>query len=235
MVSSCKVWMKLLEPLPQKNDVSFEAIIKENDQKSMNADLKRVYDFIEEKSFDGATCGELTEAFKYDTVLKQLQELIDLHYVFRVGIIQTRFVTKAHIKPWVLKSFDLKRTDREKAGKWTTKGKMTLEQAKSNEVGEYGNVFKVLYISIHFKPISGETIENVDWSQVNMIDIHIRPWVKLNGLINRKILDQLLTSILYHTLSHPGSTIAKITNYIQPALQPFHIRELLGKGFDGND
>ena len=94
--------------------------------------------------------------------------------------------------------------------------------------------FKVLYISIHFKPISGETIENVDWSQVNMIDIHIRPWVKLNGLINRKILDQLLTSILYHTLSHPGSTIAKITNYIQPALQPFHIRELLGKSFDAN-
>ena len=87
----------------------------------------------------------------------------------------------------------------------------------------------------NFKPISGETIENVDWSQVNMIDIHIRPWVKLNGLINRKILDQLLTSILYHTLSHPGSTIAKITSYIQPALQPFHIRELLGKIFDAND
>ena len=146
MVSSCKVWMKLLEPLPQKNDVSFEAIIKEVDQKSMKADLKQVYDFIEEKSFDGATCGELTEAFKYDTVLKQLQELIDLHYVFRVGIIQTRFVTKAHIKPWVLKSFDLKRTDREKAGKWTTKGKMTLEQAKSNEVGKYEMFFKVLYI-----------------------------------------------------------------------------------------
>ena len=141
VVSSCKVWMKLLEPLPQKKDVSFEAIIKEVDQKSIKANLKRVYDFIEEKSFDGATCGDLTKAFKYDTVLKQLEELIDQHYVFRVGIIQTRFVTKAHIKPWVLKSFDLKRTDREKAGKWTTKGKMTLEQAKSNEVGEYGNVF----------------------------------------------------------------------------------------------
>ena len=136
--------MKLLEPLPQKNDVSFEAIIKEVDQKSIKADLKRVYDFIEEKSFEGATCADLTENFKYNTVLKQLQELIDQHYVFRVGIIQTRFVTKAHIKPWVLKSFDLKRTDREKAGKWTTKGKMTLEQAKSNEVGKYANVFNEL-------------------------------------------------------------------------------------------
>ena len=138
MVSSCKVWMKLLEPLPQKNDVSFEAIIKEvDDQKSIKANLKRVYDFIEEKSFDGATCEDIKKKFKYDTVLKQLQELIDQHYVFRVGIIQTRFVTKTHIKPWVLKSFDLKRTEREKAGKWTTKGRMNFQEAKSNEVGKY--------------------------------------------------------------------------------------------------
>lgn len=60
-----------------------------------------------------------------------------------------------------------------------------------------------------------------------MIDIHIRPWIKINGHLNKKILDQLLISLLNFCMTNPGATLTKIANHIQPALQPFHTRELI--------
>ena len=71
-----------------------------------------------------------------------------------------------------------------------------------------------------------KSAEKIDWTKVEMMDLKIRPWIKINGVNNRKILDYMVISLLNHTMSNPGSKLAKIADHFQPALQPFHTREL---------
>ncbi|XP_011143807.1 general transcription factor 3C polypeptide 1 [Harpegnathos saltator] len=59
------------------------------------------------------------------------------------------------------------------------------------------------------------------------IKVVIRPWIRIDGVLNRKVLDQMLGSVLGYSLLHPGLTLTKIQNRFIPALQPFHTRELV--------
>ena len=59
-----------------------------------------------------------------------------------------------------------------------------------------------------------------------MMDLKIRPWIKINGVTNKKILDYMVISLLNHIMTNPGSKLAKIADHFQPALQPYHTREL---------
>ncbi|XP_046989076.1 general transcription factor 3C polypeptide 1 [Schistocerca americana] len=59
------------------------------------------------------------------------------------------------------------------------------------------------------------------------IQISMRPWIRINGTLNRRILDRLLGAILGHCMSKPGNTIESIAERFSPAIQPFHVRELL--------
>lgn len=68
---------------------------------------------------------------------------------------------------------------------------------------------------------------NLDWSQVNMVKVAIRPWIKITGLVNRRILDFFLGAVFSHVLSYPGIKLSGIAKHFQPALQPFHTRELV--------
>ncbi|XP_014483912.1 PREDICTED: general transcription factor 3C polypeptide 1 [Dinoponera quadriceps] len=58
------------------------------------------------------------------------------------------------------------------------------------------------------------------------IKVVIRPWIRIDGILNRKVLDQMLGAVLGYCLLHPGLTLAKVQNRFIPALQPFHTREL---------
>ena len=60
-----------------------------------------------------------------------------------------------------------------------------------------------------------------------MVKILSRPWVKVTGLLNKRILDFFLTSIFCHIMTYPGLSVAKIAEHFQPAIQPFHTRELV--------
>ena len=42
-----------------------------------------------------------------------------------------------------------------------------------------------------------KSAEKIDWTQVEMMDLKIRPWVKINGVIHKKILDYMIISLLY--------------------------------------
>lgn len=58
------------------------------------------------------------------------------------------------------------------------------------------------------------------------IKVMIRPWIRFDGVLNRKVLDHMLGAVLGYALLHPGLTMAKMQNRFIPALQPFHTREL---------
>lgn len=59
------------------------------------------------------------------------------------------------------------------------------------------------------------------------IKVVIKPWIRIDGVLNRKVLDRMLGAVLSYCLLHPGLTMAKMQSRFVPALQPFHTRELV--------
>lgn len=54
----------------------------------------------------------------------------------------------------------------------------------------------------------------------------MNPWIRVNGSLNRRVLDKWMGSILTYCISHPGVSIGKLCirfNYLQPT----NVREIL--------
>lgn len=65
------------------------------------------------------------------------------------------------------------------------------------------------------------------FSNKQEIKVVIKPWIRVDGVLNRRVLDRMLGSILSYCLTHPGISLSKIQNRFVPALQPYHTRELV--------
>lgn len=70
-------------------------------------------------------------------------------------------------------------------------------------------------------------IELFSFRTVEEIKVAIRPWIRIDGVLNRKVLDRMLGAVLSYCMLHPGLTMAKMQSRFIPVLQPFHTRELV--------
>ncbi|XP_042203426.1 general transcription factor 3C polypeptide 1-like isoform X2 [Homarus americanus] len=59
------------------------------------------------------------------------------------------------------------------------------------------------------------------------ISVAVRPWVRLNGTLNRRVLDRLLGAVLSLIMERPGISGRDIVCRFSPALQPAHTHDLL--------
>nr|CAD7262279.1 unnamed protein product [Timema shepardi] len=83
-------------------------------------------------------------------------------------------------------------------------------------------------ISNPFKSIKDGGLLNIlDASGADRIRVSIRPWVRVDGSLNRRVLDRMLGAVLGHVMCQPGESIKKCEERFTPALQPFHTRELI--------
>jgi len=64
-------------------------------------------------------------------------------------------------------------------------------------------------------------------SGTEKIHVAIRPWVRVDGSLNRRVLDRMLGSVLGHSMYLPGVSIKSIAEHFSPALQPYQVRELI--------
>ncbi|CAL4088885.1 unnamed protein product, partial [Meganyctiphanes norvegica] len=71
------------------------------------------------------------------------------------------------------------------------------------------------------------TEKNQESSQYEQINIGVRPWVRLNGTLNRRVLDRLLGAVLSLVMERPGVSGYDIGCKFSPALLPAHCHELL--------
>ncbi|XP_063221021.1 general transcription factor 3C polypeptide 1 isoform X2 [Bacillus rossius redtenbacheri] len=67
----------------------------------------------------------------------------------------------------------------------------------------------------------------VDQSDRERIKVQVRPWVRIDGTLNRRVLDRMLGAVLGHAMRSPADTVAGFLQRFSPALQPFHVRELI--------
>ncbi|KAK3919691.1 General transcription factor 3C polypeptide 1 [Frankliniella fusca] len=70
------------------------------------------------------------------------------------------------------------------------------------------------------------SLADMDSVQTDKIRVSIRPWIRVDGSVNRRVLDRLLGSVLGYCMSEPGCSLERVGERFSPALQPFHSREL---------
>jgi hypothetical protein len=66
-----------------------------------------------------------------------------------------------------------------------------------------------------------------DSADGDQIFVAIRPWIRLDGSINRRALDRFIGSVLMFIICAPGCTLTYLIDKIAPALLPCHVRELV--------
>ena len=193
VVASCEISVGLNEKVEYQShldipNITCRPIVKEE---LPNA-LAR---FIHSKGHFGAKIQELTQEFKgAKELVRDLKLLMENDDILRLGVVETRFVSRKHCQPWLLRSFDLKRYQKEQ-----------IDPSQSSSAAS----------------------DKINWNQVEMIDMKIRPWIKINGSLNKKVLDFFLISVLNYVQANPGARMDRIAQHFQPALQPMHTRELL--------
>ncbi|XP_015608744.1 general transcription factor 3C polypeptide 1 [Cephus cinctus] len=69
--------------------------------------------------------------------------------------------------------------------------------------------------------------KRLDFNSAEEIKVVIRPWIRIDGVLNRRVLDRMMGSVLAYCMMHPGAFLTKIQSRFMPALQPFHTRELV--------
>nr|XP_050861343.1 general transcription factor 3C polypeptide 1 [Vespula vulgaris] len=69
--------------------------------------------------------------------------------------------------------------------------------------------------------------KRLDFTTAEEIRVVMKPWIRVDGVLNRRVLDRMLGAVLTYCLTHPGVILAKVQNRFSPALQPFHTRELV--------
>ncbi len=66
-----------------------------------------------------------------------------------------------------------------------------------------------------------------DWSKAEEVRFPARPWLRVDGTLNRRVFDRLLGAVLGHVMQRPGQSAEAVCARFSPALQPAHCRELV--------
>ena len=72
-----------------------------------------------------------------------------------------------------------------------------------------------------------EACDKINWASVEEVLVTIRPWIRVDGTLNRRVLDRLLGAMLGVVMQWPGQTVSVLLARFSPALQPAHSRELI--------
>uniref|UniRef100_A0A1A9WA75 B-block_TFIIIC domain-containing protein n=1 Tax=Glossina brevipalpis TaxID=37001 RepID=A0A1A9WA75_9MUSC len=183
--------------------------------------LIEIHNFIENHNL-GVTVTELMRKFPYIEFLQKSLDLLSSDYLIkRVGIYSFMYVHKTRMRSWVVHTFNLKRLERENIGGSTTALKRNYESlsnktednseedaenpaCKLQKVDEITNESEQPSTSRLSKRIvkpvkrylATDTRCNVNSAERDIIVIKPAPWIRLNGSLNRRVLDKWLGSIL---------------------------------------
>ena len=72
-----------------------------------------------------------------------------------------------------------------------------------------------------------EACNKINWGKVEEVMVVIKPWVRVDGTLNRRVLDRLLGAMLGVIMQTPGLTVSSLMQRFTPAIQPIHCRELV--------
>jgi hypothetical protein len=174
---------------------------------------------------------------------EELLRLALRHFLLlRVGVVQQRYVAHRHCRAWLLHSFKVLRPN-EELGSLKKAGKLyqghgprqdgrpsrrgSLERAEGGEDILCHHLRKNPQVGVRMSHDVADAVDRVDWGGVEEVLVTVRPWVRVDGTLNRRVLDRLLGAALGLAMQRPGQPVAALLARLAPALQPAHSRELL--------
>jgi len=102
-----------------------------------------------------------------------------------------------------------------------------LAEAVGGEDIRCNSLWKNPQVGMKLSREVAEAVDKIDWDEVEQVMVNVRPWIRVDGSLNRRVLDRLLGAVLGNVMQWPGQTMWTTLCRFSPALQPSHTRELI--------
>lgn len=151
--------------------------------------------------------------FSIENLKKYIKILIDHHFILRTGITNVTYIHWTQISPWLVKSYNMKRSERESiptCASSLTNIQPPAPQAMESEFGKRMAELDTEAIapkSKRQKVESPENTLNTSKAPREAVSFVAKPWIRVNGSINRRVLDKWLGTLLLHLIYHPGTLL----------------------------
>ncbi|XP_052902884.1 general transcription factor 3C polypeptide 1 [Anopheles moucheti] len=198
-----------------------------------NANAKALLAYIESKQKLGASVLDLALNFPNHVQLKQhLQVLCGFKLLLRTGFRTITYVHWQFVEEWLTKAPvpEVKEQTEEQS----TRSVPIADTSKGNKRkgstlldGEQGNSKKPrLNTAAENWQDSLEGKSSTKKYQRKHMLLAMAPWIRIDGLINKRLLFRWLTSILLYCVAHPGVPL-NVLSVRYNMMAPFHLRQLL--------
>lgn len=235
--------------LPSKDtiDPNLESVVNETNMDPLL--VEGLVKLARERKEIGVSIKEIRDCFGGGhEVAKVISSLVERHILLRSGVTSTRYIHYLHVRPWIVKSYSVQRSERcsvtptnviamelsETEGSEIQKDNLEEKRAENSEEVDGRKVHEHVEEIVQRLPkettkfgrqIIKKGSQNAPILKQNM-NLVLRPWFRVDGTLNRRVLDKLLGSVLGHIMLTPGCTLKCVMNRFSPALQPQHIKEL---------
>jgi hypothetical protein len=197
---------------------TIDDLIAQNELNEENSSLLRtIHKIILDSKETGISLYDLKKTSKLQS-MNLLNEMLNLlikdNLAIAVGVLERVYVAHEFSQPWIINSLKC------------TKGR-SQSQPQIDENIEQDTCLETRSrrSTLFNRPISAEDEQKLkNYKKVQLIP---RPWRYIDGLLNRKVLQKMLESILLHLKTNPSSSFESISQHYCPVLQPIMTLELL--------
>lgn len=197
--------------------------------------ISEVCTFVQSKAKMGAAPDELLKQFGDKTKLHtHIKVLIKMKFLLKVGVVEMKFVHKDFATFWLIDTFYMTREGPTAQVASPNEGRL---KRKISETGSVDNPEKKLKAQNDDLPSTSISLLVVEDSvkklpEVNKpplvqkaIRIRLSPWIRVNGTLNRRVLDKWLGTILNHLTINPSMMFSDLCSKFN-ILTPFDMRWL---------
>ncbi|GFG28372.1 hypothetical protein Cfor_01748 [Coptotermes formosanus] len=199
---------------------------------------KGIITYVMEKKEVGATMKEIRRKFRKPESVMSLAEVLALltksRILYRSGVTTVHYIYHMYMKPWLVHSYKLLRLEREKLVPPPQEAVINVAPQDSDDASEKqsGKTHERIRAWRRQRLLATareveRAVHTLHLSGTEKIHVAIRPWVRVDGSLNRRVLDRMLGSVLGHCMYSPGVSIKSIAEHFSPALQPYQVRELI--------
>jgi general transcription factor 3C polypeptide 1 len=185
--------------------------------------------FLEESQELGVAAARLLEYFQDKSLLENcLKILIENGYVLRSGFDAVVYIHWRFASNWLVKTYsstNAVKVEEDATNKRKADDVVEEIEPKRIKIEESASV-KIEPESSRSAEKKQKEQEEIDERQRNYIEIRPCPWIRINGTLNRRVMDRWLSTILAYIMTNPGVLLVDIFKRFN-VLAPFDIRYLL--------
>ncbi|XP_055845496.1 general transcription factor 3C polypeptide 1 [Episyrphus balteatus] len=181
--------------------------------------IVKIHDFIESHDL-GAPAADLVKRFPDVEFLQKATKLLRQHYlVLRAGVSTFVYVQKNHVRHWVIHTRHIKRLERESMGKLVPGQKRKPDDeylsdnepsgSKQSRTNDGRRKPKPVERYEDMKEVRTSSLDQTN-SKEQLLVLRPCPWIRVNGSLNRRLLDKWLGSILIECSVQNGCTVQSV-------------------------